>query len=252
MVYNSGHGRPPATYWNVEELTSRIVQRPQMYIGILSIRNLFYFLQGHFIYGKYSGFSQNIDDYFHTEFLGWVQQWFALNLEKDNCILSHPWYQSFLEYTDTEEAALQLFFEVSKIFFEEYHTQEEKNICEIKKVTVDEYPNKEKIITQIQLSPQLYLEEVSLRNLYFFLAGFSSCRDRLHMSDYSDEYSTKYFSGWLNNWMTLYLGETNELEWEPFWYSYVTKYVKSKEKALQLFFNASNEFFKEYHQNEEL
>ncbi|MBP1042398.1 hypothetical protein I6N95_15365 [Vagococcus sp. BWB3-3] len=251
MVYKSGHERPPATYWNVEELISRIAQRPQMYIGILSIRNLFYFLQGHYIYGKCSGFSINIDGYFHTEFLGWVQQWFALNLEKEDSMLSHPWYQLLIEYTDTEEAALQLFFEVSKNFFKEYHAQKRKKIYEMKKVEVDECPNKEKIIAKIQSAPQLYLEEVNLRNLYFFLAGFSSCRDRLHMSDYSDAYYTKHFSRWLNSWMTSYLGETNELEWEPFWYSYVTKYVKSKEKALQLFFKASNEFFTEYHQHEE-
>ncbi|MCB5955327.1 hypothetical protein [Enterococcus sp. CWB-B31] len=108
------------------------------------------------------------------------------------------------------------------------------------------YRNVEKLITSVQLRPKMYIAEIRIDYLYHFLLGRISAVMRTDLIEDIDLVFKRNFSRWTEEWMLEKFGKKYD---ELFWYKWFQKAAKTDQEAMELFFEASKEFFDDYHKN---
>lgn len=248
MKETTNYNKDAEGYRNIEILLYHIEQRPQMYTGFLSLRNLYYFLQGYLLCGKLIIFLAEIDRYFQTEFSSWSRHWLSEKFTEFHFDKYQPWYHYFLMVSETDADAMMLFFKASRVFLNDYigsgSETEEKIIHKNNHIPS---LNIEALIYQIAIDPALYLEEMSIRNLENLLRGIGYCKVILNISDATDRYYSRYMNSWMNQRLSAYLDV--EIEMEAFWSSYFIQYIKDEQNSLNLFLKLIRCFFGEYHRD---
>ncbi|WP_314065404.1 papain fold toxin domain-containing protein [uncultured Vagococcus sp.] len=118
----------------------------------------------------------------------------------------------------------------------------------IKGESVMQYQNIEEIIANIKLRPKMYIEEISIKNLYFFLVGYIGCGGLANISTKLDREFKRNFSKWTENWFYLNVGIDFTDDCLS-WYKMYQKASLTEEEGLELFFESSQAFFTDYHKN---
>lgn len=103
---------------NVKEFVSAMKIRPLMYMEELKTEYIFYLLKG--FVG--CNLSSDADKIFHSHFHRWVlDRANSKSIRKFEEKESYYWYNILNEITPNEQAAVELFFELSEDFFENYN-----------------------------------------------------------------------------------------------------------------------------------
>ncbi|MCB5955328.1 hypothetical protein [Enterococcus sp. CWB-B31] len=110
---------------NIELLLANIQKRPKMYILEARMDYLFIFLIGYMGRGNGTIDEEEIDIAFRENFGRWIMDWIGLNYGKE--YQEVEWYRMFQKVTSSEEKAVELFFEASKEFFDDYHKNNSKS-----------------------------------------------------------------------------------------------------------------------------
>lgn len=104
---------------NIREFINAVRNRPQMYVEEVRIDYLFYLIFG-FLGNNLMDNQYCIDKKFSNLFYDWVLNWVKKNVDDKYECSSLFWYHIFVEVTDTESEAVELFFVLCKDFFEQF------------------------------------------------------------------------------------------------------------------------------------
>ncbi|MCB5952373.1 hypothetical protein LI951_09880 [Enterococcus sp. BWT-B8] len=110
------------------------------------------------------------------------------------------------------------------------------------------YMNIEKTIMNINLRPKMFIEKMRIDNLYFLLTGYLLCAQGTEINEEIDTIFRREFNNWSINWILINLDRDFSTEVGP-WYYLFQKSAKTEEEAVENFFQASKEFFDEYHKD---
>lgn len=106
---------------NIEQVIEVIKDRPLMYIETLRIENIHHLLRGFHLSSVVNKTCEPLDNYFNVYFIKWVLQWIRKNKNPNYDVESFYWHHFIKDITESEEEAIELFFQLSEQFFEEYH-----------------------------------------------------------------------------------------------------------------------------------
>ena len=109
---------------NIEEFIRAIQKRPLMYIEALRIEYIYHLLTGFHLSNVSNKNYNDVDRCFHSFFKKWILQWIRKNKNPDYDVESFYWHHFIKDITESEEEAVELFFQLSEQFFEEYHSKE--------------------------------------------------------------------------------------------------------------------------------
>lgn len=113
---------------NVEKFILAIKNRPLMYVEQIRIDYIFYLLKGYVGSNLSIEEKKEIDYTFHSKFYQWVLAWTNKNTDKVfETSESYYWHKILSEVSDSEQSAVNLFFELCDTFFEEYHRERHDN-----------------------------------------------------------------------------------------------------------------------------
>lgn len=102
---------------NVEEFILAIQERPLMYVESVRIDYIFYLLKGYV--GSNLVYKDDIDVAFHSRFYLWVLNWANENTDKKfEMDEGFYWHNILTEISFDEKEAVELFFKLSKEFFD--------------------------------------------------------------------------------------------------------------------------------------
>ena len=108
---------------NIEEFILCVEKKPLMYVEKVRIDYIYYLIKGYL--GGCLDKKQNIDVAFHSKFYQWVLKWINDNTQKNfDKRASFHWHNILTEISTDEKEAVELFFKLSKQFFEEYRKNE--------------------------------------------------------------------------------------------------------------------------------
>ena len=113
---------------NVEKFILAIKNRPLMYVEQIRIDYIFYLLKGYVGSNLSIEEKKEIDYTFKQKFYQWVLAWANKNTDKVfETSESYYWHKILSEVSDSEQSAVNLFFELCDTFFEEYHRERHDN-----------------------------------------------------------------------------------------------------------------------------
>lgn len=90
-----------------------------MYVEKIKISYIYYLVIGFLGSNLIKQDNYRIDRLFKQYFTGWVLNWVKENIDSNYEKNSFFWYRMLIEISDSEENAVELFFELSENFFEE-------------------------------------------------------------------------------------------------------------------------------------
>lgn len=105
--------------YDIEMLIAGIRRRPRMYVDEVKIEYIYHFLFGYSM-GNREKESES-DKIFRLAFSKWFFGWIIKNLDSNYENQSFVWYHMLIDVTNSAEEAVELFFQLSEKFFEEYH-----------------------------------------------------------------------------------------------------------------------------------
>jgi len=112
-----------AGYINIEETISYTKKRPKMYVYEARMDNLYYYLYGCLLSNLRSLEAHDIDRAFKENFNGFVEQWAYDNKGLDFRRKVILWHRIISACTNSDEDAINLFYQISDEFFEAYHKE---------------------------------------------------------------------------------------------------------------------------------
>lgn len=104
---------------DIKTFINSIQTTPRMYIEEIKIEYIYYLVVGFIGSNLINGRTYNSDQKFKEYFSGWLLNWVTKNLDKNYERKSFFWYHILCDVTDSESEAVELFFELCSIFFEQ-------------------------------------------------------------------------------------------------------------------------------------
>jgi len=112
-----------AGYINIEDTILHIKKRPKMYVYEARMDNVYHYLSGFLLSNLRSSEAQDIDHAFKRDFNGFVEQWAYDNKGLDFRRKVILWHRIISACTNSDEDAINLFYQISEEFFEAYHME---------------------------------------------------------------------------------------------------------------------------------
>lgn len=107
---------------NIETIIKFIKRRPGMYIGEINFAYLVHFLNGNLFNDPSAWKEGTVSYHFKCEFSEWVKVWIEKNRKIQ--LEGQRNYQLYIqEVCKTQQECLDMFFELSEIFFQELHSK---------------------------------------------------------------------------------------------------------------------------------
>ena len=109
---------------NVKEFIKLIKKNPRMFVD----ENRMDYIE-HVIYGFVScnllnKRGDNVDMQFHTFFWKWMVTWIKINIDGNYEEKYYSWNKTLKDVTSNEAEAIELFFQLCDLFFDEYENKE--------------------------------------------------------------------------------------------------------------------------------
>lgn len=104
---------------DIETFIKSVQSRPLMYVEEVKIEYIYYLIVGFLGSNLINQRGYDIDQNFKSNFMQWVYDWVLKNVNRDYERKSFFWYHIIKEITNSEEEAVNLFFELSDTFFRE-------------------------------------------------------------------------------------------------------------------------------------
>lgn len=103
---------------DIKEFIAAIQNRPKMFVEEVRLDYLYYLIFGYLGSNLMKEYS-DIDEKFSAHFYNYVLEWVRKNVDENYERNSFFWYHIIRDVTNTEEEAVDLFFMLCEIFFEE-------------------------------------------------------------------------------------------------------------------------------------
>lgn len=111
------NGQISSNTLTIDKFIDAVSRRPLMYVYEKKVDYIYYLILGYL-----GGIKRDdIDNTFSREFLNWTLEWLNTNIDAKYRQRSFFWYHIFQDVTDSEEAATELFFKLSRDFFDDYY-----------------------------------------------------------------------------------------------------------------------------------
>ena len=104
---------------NIKEFICAIQNRPQMYVEEIKLDYIYYLVIGFWGSNLMNKGVSNIDQMYKSHFSNWILDWVKKNVNENYERSNFFWYHILRDVTDNEDEAVQLFFKLSNMFFEE-------------------------------------------------------------------------------------------------------------------------------------
>ena len=109
---------------NVKEFINAIRNRPRMYVEDIKLDYIYYLIIGFLGSNLINKKGNNIDQIYKSFFCQWMLKWVKENVNENYERKSFFWYNIIRDVTNSEDEAVQLFFELTDKFFEEMDFEE--------------------------------------------------------------------------------------------------------------------------------
>lgn len=105
----------------IKEVIKTMKARPLMFVQEEKIDYICHFIRGFCASaGWYSSGTKEIDSYFEEWFVKWLNNWIIENYDNKHEFKTFYWNETLKEITQSEEEAVQLFYELCEQFFSDY------------------------------------------------------------------------------------------------------------------------------------
>ena len=106
---------------HIKELVKGMRIRPLMYLQEEKIDYIYHFFIGYCGLARHYGdYTEDMDKHFVTWFVQWLNNWIIENYDKNYEFKTFHWNETIKEITQSEEEAVQLFYELCEQFFSDY------------------------------------------------------------------------------------------------------------------------------------
>lgn len=103
----------------IEQLIDSIRKRPKMYVQEEKIEYIYYYIFGYC--SACHNFSvDNMDKMFCCWFWKWLEKWIIDNIDSEYQTKSAIWYEDIKKIAGGKQKEINLFFSLSKQFFDDY------------------------------------------------------------------------------------------------------------------------------------
>lgn len=108
---------------NVKDFIKMIKKKPQVFVHEVRADYLEYVIEGFMCCNSMYKRTDNEEKCFHSHFVNWLVEWINKNLDNKYRMKSFYWHQILRDVTNDEQEAVDLFFQLCDLYFQQYEKE---------------------------------------------------------------------------------------------------------------------------------
>lgn len=105
---------------NVKDLIRNIRKKPKAFVHEVRADYIEYVIEGFLVCNTMYDRADEEERSYHFYFIDWITEWIHKNIDKKYQRKSALWHQVLRDVTNDEQEAVDLFFKLSELYFEQY------------------------------------------------------------------------------------------------------------------------------------